>query len=190
MVRIALLSVLLIALLTPSLRSDAADQVAIALRPTPDYPLASGTVRVLGQGDRAGLALDLHGLPVTAARLYVVWAVTPDRQLYNAGALTVDPSGNASGELAPLPVAAAGLILGISAESRPDLAAPAAPRSAIVLSGQLPAAAPPAADHLTATLGPDWLAPIIPASLGFLLLRHAGRLRRVERQRARPRPQP
>lgn len=189
MIRIALLSVLLLVLLTPSLRSDAADQIATPLHPAPNYPQASGTVRVAAQGDRTLLSLDLHGLPMTSSRLYVVWVVAPDRRLYNAGALTVDQRGDAAGDLAAVPVAPGGLVLGVSAESFPDIPAPATPQSTVVLSGQLPDSAPRRTDHLSASLGPDWFAPIIPASLGFLLLRHARRLRRAERHRAAP-PEP
>ena len=72
---------------------------------------------------------------------------------WDAGALTVDPRGDATGELVASAVAPGTLLIGISAEQRADLAAPSAPQSGVILSGQLPDPTPRATDHLSANLG-------------------------------------
>jgi hypothetical protein len=191
--RIAILAVILLLLVSPSLHSSAAGPIATPLRPTPAYPQASGTVQIEIAGGRATLTFDLHGLPVggapatgRATPIYVVWLADAGRHLYNLGALPVDAAGNVASTLTPFVAPAAGGVLAISAEPRADVAAPTAPQETVVLSGPVAGSITPVANHLAPDLGPDWFIPIIPATLGLTLLRHAARARRAELRARRP----
>ncbi|MFN8513666.1 MAG: hypothetical protein U0841_13980 [Chloroflexia bacterium] len=62
-----------------------------------------------------------------------------------------------------------------------DVAAPTAPKNTVALSGQFPRVAARPANGLNSYLGPDWAAPVLPAALGFTLLRQASRSRRAAR---------
>lgn len=184
--RIAILAVILLLLLSPGLRSSAAAPITTPLRPTPAYPQAGGTVQIERQGGRTVLAFDLHGLATgpgaanRAGQVYVVWLADAGRHLYNLGVLPVDGAGNAASTLTPIVTPAVGSVLAISAEPRADVIAPTAPRDTIVLSAPLDSSVAPKTNHLSADLGPGWFAPIIPATLGLILLRHAARTRRAE----------
>jgi hypothetical protein len=184
--RIVVLTLILIALLLPGLRAEAVAPPAVALSPTVVRPEASG---VVGYATRAGqitLQLDLRGLSpqptigASAARgVYVVWLADSERRLVNAGTLAPATDGVASAVLGPFGVDPTGLIVAVSAEPRADVAAPTAPSATVILSGQFPRTQARPANGLNSYLGPDWLAPILPAALGLTLLRQAGRSRRA-----------
>lgn len=183
--RIVVLSLLLIALLLPGFRAEAVAPPAASLHPT---GVGAGVSGVASYTDRAGqltLHLDVGGLtpkPVlgaSAARgVYVVWLVDVERRLMNAGVLTPSESGTASANFGPFSLSPTGLIVAVSAEPRPDVAAPTAPSATVVLSGQFPREQTRTVGRLSAYLGPDWFAPVLPAALGLTLLRQAGRSRR------------
>lgn len=191
--RIAILAALLVLLLTPSLRSGAAAPIATTLRPTPAYPQAGGTVQLSLQSGRPVLTFDLRGLPRPqagrAAPVYVAWLADGERRLYNLGTLMPDEGGAALSTFTPYAAPKGELTVAISAESRADVVAPANPRDAVLLSAQLGTPPAPPARGIDAELGPGWFAPIIPATLGLILLRHAARSRRAE-LRARRLPTP
>jgi hypothetical protein len=193
--RIAILAVMLLLLLSPSLHLSAAGPIATPLRPTPSYPQASGTVQIEIADGRAALTFDLHGLSASggapsvtgrSAPVYVVWLADASRHLYNLGALPVDSAGNVASTLTPFVVPAAGGVIAVSAEPRADLAAPTAPQETVVLSGPVAGSLAPATNHFAPDFGPDWFVPIIPATLGLTLLRHAARARRAELRARRP----
>ena len=183
--RIVVLTLLLIALLLPGLRAAAVAPPVATLHPTAAGAGASGVVGYTARAGQLTLHLDVGGLPprpvlgASATRaVYVVWIVDADRRLINAGALTPSDSGAASTTLGPFALAPIGLIVAVSAEPRPDVTAPTAPTATVVLSGQFPRDQPRPVSRLSAYLGPDWFAPVLPAALGLTLLRQVGRSRR------------
>ena len=190
--RIAFLVAILVLLLSPTLRSGAAASESLALYPTPAYPRASGTVQAERQGNRVIVSVDLRGLPANLSQgrtqssgeqivpHYIVWLVDSERRLYNLGALTANGSGEAVSTFTPITVPPGTVTLAVSAEPRADLAVPSAPRDTVILSGQIALGAVSSARRFDNDFGPDWFAPIIPATLGLTLLRHAARTRRAE----------
>ncbi|HEY8602600.1 MAG TPA: hypothetical protein VIL85_29550 [Thermomicrobiales bacterium] len=190
--RIALLVVVLVLLLSPSLRSGAAASESLALYPTPAYPRASGTVQIERQGNRVTVGVNLRGLPTNlppgqnrtsgdqVAPHYIVWLVDSERRLYNLGGLTATGSGDAASTFTPITVPPGTVTLAVSAEPRADLTIPSAPGQTVILSGQFVPGTVSSAHGLDNDFGPDWFAPIIPATLGLTLLRHAARTRRAE----------
>lgn len=189
--RIAILAAILVLLLSPGLRSGAAAPLTTPLRPTPAYAQAGGTVEIERQGGRATLVFALHGLPVGkavsgvtgargAAPVYVVWLADAERHLYNLGTLPVDSAGNVASTLTPFVGFNTEGTLAVSVEPRADVPAPTAPHDTIILSAALVGTVMPQTSQISADLGPDWFAPIIPATLGLTLLRHAARTRRAE----------
>lgn len=190
--RIAFLVAILILLLSPSLRSGAAASERLALYPTPAYPQASGTVQAERQGNRVTVSVDLRGLPTSLPQgqnqtsgeqvvpHYIVWLVDSERRLYNLGGLIANGSGDVVSTFTPITVPPGTVTLAVSAEPRADLTVPSAPHETVILSGQFAFDAVPSAHQLDNDFGPDWFAPIIPATLGLILLRHAARTRRAE----------
>ena len=190
--RIAFLSAILVLLLSPSLRSGAAASESLALYPTPAYPHASGAVQAEHQGNRVTVSVDLRGLPsgipqgqsqANGAQVrphYIVWLVDSEQRLYNLGGLIANGSGEAVSTFTPITVPPGVLAIAVSAEPRADLTVPSAPRETVILSGQFALGAVSSAHSLDNDFGPDWFAPIIPATLGLTLLRHAARTRRAE----------
>ncbi len=190
--RIAFLSAILVLLLSPSLRSGAAASDRLALYPTPAYPYASGAVQAERQGNRVTVSVDLRGLPSgtpqgrsrtnsdQATPHYIVWLVDSERRLYNLGGLTANGSGEAVSTFTPITAPPGVLTIAVSAEPSADLAVPSAPRETVILSGQFALGAVSSAHRFDNDFGPDWFAPIIPATLGLTLLRHAVRTRRAE----------
>lgn len=181
--RIAILSLLLCALLLPGLRAEAGAPLAATLHPPAAGTNASGTAGYTTRAGQLMLHLDVGGLAPqptlgTAVRaVYVVWLVDGEHRLINAGTLT--PSGGGtSASFGPYALDPTGLIVAVSVEPRPDVAAPTAPTTGVVLSGQFPREATRQASWLSTYLGPDWFAPILPAALGLTLLRQARRTRR------------
>jgi hypothetical protein len=186
--RIVVLTLILVALLLPGLRAGAVSPLAVPLHPTAALPGASGMANYAERSGQITLQLDLRGLapqPTIGASarraVYVVWLADAERRLLNAGTLVVAQDGAASAALGPFAVDPAGLIVAISAEPSADVAAPAAPAATVALSGQFPRYPARPANGLNSYLGPDWLAPILPAALGLTLLRQAGRSRRAAR---------
>ncbi|MFN8538415.1 MAG: hypothetical protein U0232_13180 [Thermomicrobiales bacterium] len=184
--RIVILTLILFALLLPGLRAEAVAPPAVSLHPTAMLPRASGVVGYTARSGQITLQLDLRGLSpqptvgVSATRaVYVVWLADADRRLMNAGSFVPTLDGAASAVLGPFPIDPAGLIVAISAEPYADVAAPTAPKTAVALSGQFPRVAARPANGLNSYLGPDWAAPVLPAALGFTLLRQASRSRRA-----------
>ncbi len=116
--------------------------------------------------------------PPGARSVYVVWLADTERRLINAGSLAPTPVGVATATLGPFPLAAAGLVVAITAEPSATVVAPTAPQSTVVLSGQFPQVTTSPLNRLSTFLGPDWFAPILPAALGLTLLRQVGRSRR------------
>ena len=182
--RIALLSLLLIALLLPGLRAEAGAPLTATLHPPATGVGASGAAGYTTRAGQLMLHLDVGGLApqptlaVAARPVYVVWLVDGEHRLINAGTLT-PVGGAASANFGPFALAPTGLIVAVSVEPRPDVAAPTAPTTGVVLSGQFPSETTRRASWLSAYLGPDWFAPIIPAALGLTLLRQVGRTRRL-----------
>lgn len=180
--RIVVLSLILLALLLPGLRAEAGTPPRATLRPTAARATAHGEVGYAARGGQLTLQIAVGGLrPVGGGAAYVVWLADGERRLLNAGALVPDADGAASATLGPFALAGGGLIVAVSAEPDAGVAAPTAPQSGIVLSGQFPPAATSPWHNLNALLGPDWYAPILPAALGLTLLRQAGRARRAAR---------
>ncbi len=179
--RIVILSLILSALLLPGLRAEAVAPPLVALHPTTTQQAARGTVGSTVRGGQLTLQLDASGLPApTGARsVYVVWLADTEQRLINAGSLALTPAGAATATLGPFPLAAAGLVVAISAAPCAPVVAPSAPRASVILSGQFPPVATSPLDRLSTFLGPDWFAPILPAALGLTLLRQVGRSRRV-----------
>lgn len=183
--RIVVLTLLLVALLLPGLRAGAVAPPTAPLHPTAAQARASG---MAGYATRAGqltLHLDVGGLaprPTLGASssraVYVVWLVDAERQLVNAGALAPGASGATSADFGPFALDPAGLIVAVSVEPHADVAAPTAPATTVVLSGQFPRQQPWPASRLGAYLGPDWFPPVLLAALGLTLLRQARRARR------------
>ena len=182
--RIAILTVLLLLLLGPSLRSGAAASSPAPLHPTPAFPGVSGTVQVERQGERMPITVALGGVPTTttmpAIPVYVVWLVDEQRRLYNLGSLTVNRAGDALSTFTPIAATSGTLMIAISIEPRADLTAPSAPRETVIASGQIVPPRVGVARGLGSDFGPAWFAPIVPATLGLFLLRHAARTRRAE----------
>jgi hypothetical protein len=183
--RIAVLSCLLLFLLWPNLRSAAATPTIVWLNPTPNYPQAAGTARLTQHDNQLLLTFDLHHLPAgdrLTQPIYVVWLVTGGR-LRNVGALVVNAAGDAGGTVGPVTLGSEQGILAISAEEYANVAQPAM-SGAIILAGQMtaPPATPGGFAAFTREFGPDWFAPLMPAALGFALLRQAGRARGAARQ--------
>lgn len=188
--RIAILTVILLLLLGPSLRPGVAASSPASLHPTAAFPGVSGTVQVERQGDRATITIALHGVPTKRAQpaqvggavapVYIAWLVDEERRLYNLGRLPIDGAGEALSTFTPIAAPVGAMTVAVSAEPRADLVAPSTPRETFLASGQV---APPAlteARGLDSDFGPGWFAPIIPATLGLFLLRHAARTRRAE----------
>lgn len=190
--RIAILAVILILLLSPGLRSSAAPSSLTPLHPTPAFPRASGTVQAERRGDRATLTVAVRDLPLQiqnaggAGPVYVAWLVDEERRLYNLGRLTTDGAGNAVSTFTPIDPPTGTVILAVSAEPRGDLRAPTAPRMTVILSGQIALGTILTTPRLDSDFGPDWFAPILPATLGLTLLRHAARARRAELRARQP----
>jgi hypothetical protein len=190
--RIAFLVAVLVLLLSPSLRSGAAASESLTLYPTPAYQRASGMMQAERQGNRVIISVDLHGLPTSLTQVqslpgndlfapnYIVWLVDSERRLYNLGGLTADASGNAVSTFTPITIPPGAVTIAVSAEPRADLAVPAAPRDTVILSGQFALGAVASAHRFDNDFGPAWFAPILPATLGLTLLRHAARTRRAE----------
>lgn len=179
--RIVILSLILTALLLPGLRAEAVAPPLVALHPTTTQQTARGTVGYTVRGGQITLQLDVSGLPapVGARSVYVVWLADTEHRLVNAGSLAPTSTGAATATLGPFPLAAAGLVVAITAEPGVTVVAPTAPQSSVVLSGQFPQVVTSPLDRLSTFLGPDWFAPILPAALGLTLLRQVGRSRRV-----------
>jgi hypothetical protein len=141
-------------------------------------------VQVERQGERMPITVTLGGVSSTASTLsdpvYVVWLVDEQRRLYNLGSLTVNRAGDALSTFTPIVTTSGSLLIAVSIESRADLAAPRAPRETIIASGQIEAPRVSVARGLDSDFGPGWFAPIVPATLGLFLLRHAARTRRAE----------
>lgn len=190
--RIAFLVAILVLLLSPSLRSGAAASERLTLYPTPAYPHASGTVQAERQDNRVTVSVDLRGLPTSLPQgqnqtsggqvtpHYIIWLVDSERRLYNLGGLTANESGDAVSTFTPITLLPGAVTLAVSAEPRADLSVPSAPHETVILSGRFAPGAASSAHHLDNDFGPDWFAPIIPATLGLTLLRHAARTRRAE----------
>jgi hypothetical protein len=184
--RIVILTQILAALLLPGLRAGAVAPPAVSLHPTAMLPGASGGVGYTTRSGQITLQLDLRGLlpqPVVgvspARAVYVVWLADADRHLVNAGIVIPAQDGAVNATLGPFPVDPAGLIVAVSAEPYADVTAPTAPTTTVALSGQFPRVPARSANDLNSYLGPDWAAPVLPAALGFTLLRQAGRSRRA-----------
>lgn len=185
--RIAVLSCLLLFLLWPNLRSAAATPTIVWLNPTPNYPQTAGTAHLIRHDNQVLLTLDLHHLPAGDRRtqpVYVVWLVTGGR-LRNVGVLAVNAAGDAGGTVGPVALDSEQGILAISAEEQANVAQ-LTTSGAIVLAGQMtaPPATPGGFAAFTREFGPDWFAPLLPAALGFALLRQAGRARGAARHKA------
>jgi hypothetical protein len=190
--RIAFLVAVLLLLLSPTLRSGAAASESLALYPTPAYPRASGTMQAERQGNRVTVSVDLRGLPTRLPQgqyqsnseqvtpHYIVWLVDSERRLYNLGSLIANGSGDAVSTFTPITVPPGAVTLAVSAEPRADLAVPSSPRETVILSGQFAFGAVSPTHGLDNDFGPDWFAPIVPATLGLTLLRHVARTRRAE----------
>jgi hypothetical protein len=184
--RIAVLSCLLVFLLWPNLRSAAATPAIVWLNPTPNYPQSAGNARLSRHDTQFFFTFDLHHLPASNQRsppAYVAWLVTGGR-LHNLGVLAVNAAGDVDGTVGPVALESDRGILAVSAEDRMNVATPAT-SDTIVLTGQI-TALPPGPRGLAAftrEFGPDWFAPLMPAALGFALLRQAGRARGASRQK-------
>lgn len=190
--RIAILMVILLLLLGPDLRSGAAASSPAPLHPTPLFPGVSGTVQAERQDGRAAFTVALGGVPTAptgiANPVYVVWLADEQRRLYNLGSLVIDSSGHALSTFTPLVAPNGTLAIAVSIEPRADLAAPRAPRETVIASGQIAPLTANGTHGLDSDFGPAWLVPLVPATLGFFLLRHAARTRRAElRARRHPR---
>lgn len=188
--RIAILTVLLVLLLGPSLRPGVAASSPAPLHPTAAFPGLSGTVQTERQGDRATFTIALHGVPTNAAQIAraggdappvcVVWLADDERRLYNLGRMSIDGAGEALSTFTPIAAPNGPMTVAVSIEPRADLVAPSAPRETILASGQVAPLALIGERTLDSDFGPGWFAPIIPATLGLFLLRHAFRTRRAE----------
>ena len=188
--RIAILTVILVLLLGPSLRPGVAASSPAPLHPTAAFPNISGTVQSEQQGGRATFTIALRGVPIkpsqlpptngAAAPAYVAWLVDGERRLYNLGSLTVNSAGEALSTFTPIAAPTGSMTVAVSLEPRADLVAPSAPRETILASGQIAPLTPADVHSLDSDFGPGWFAPIIPATLGLFLLRHAARTRRAE----------
>lgn len=172
--RLAILAILLLLLLAPSLYSAVAAPAPVTLRPTAGHPAASGSMRVVARDDQVKLTVDARGLPVRP--VYVVWLVDAERRLVNLGTLPIDARGNGTRSFSTSAVTPTYLILAISAEPHANVVAPDRRRDSVVLVGESIPSGAGNFRRLTRDFGPAWFVPILPAALGLSLIRGARRL--------------